>query len=155
MPLLDDVVVREFRMDDKQLVTDFFDQMGGESRSFINRGESSRILSMKFFEGITEDRVMFLAEYEGRMVGFIFLFENNTSIPFFGIAVHDAYKGRRIGEKMIEHIKLYARAHGKGGLFLTVHPANVRAQALYERVGFKRMGVHHSGENLYVFRFED
>ena len=98
MPLLDDVVVREFRMDDKQLVTDFFDQMGGESRSFINRGDSSRILSMKFFEEITEDRVMFLAEYEGRMVGFIFLFENNTSIPFFGIAVHDAYKGRRIGE---------------------------------------------------------
>ncbi len=44
MPLLDDVVVREFRMDDKQLVTDFFDQMGGESRSFINRGDSSRIL---------------------------------------------------------------------------------------------------------------
>ena len=88
MPLLDDVVVREFRMDDKQLVTDFFDQMGGESRSFINRGDSSRILSMKFFEGITEDR-------------FIFLFENNTSIPFFGIAVHDAFKGRRIGVKMI------------------------------------------------------
>ena len=74
MPLLDDVVVREFRMSDKQLVTDFFDQMGGESRSFINRGDSSRILAMKFFDGITEDRVMFLAEYEGRMVGFIFLF---------------------------------------------------------------------------------
>lgn len=30
MPLLDDVVVREFRMSDKQLVTDFFDQMGLE-----------------------------------------------------------------------------------------------------------------------------
>ena len=43
MPLLDDVVVREFRMDDKQLVTDFFDQMAGRA-AVINRGDSSRIL---------------------------------------------------------------------------------------------------------------
>ncbi len=83
---------------------------------------------------------MFLAEYEGRMVGLSSCSRTTRAFPFFGIAVHDAYKGRRIGEKMIEHIKLYARAHGKGGLFLTVHPANVRAQALYERVGFKADG---------------
>jgi len=39
------------------------------------------------------------------------------------------------------------------GLLLTTHLANIRAQALYARMGFERIGTSNSGEALYLRRF--
>ena len=42
----------------------------------------------------------------------------------------------------------------KGGILLTTHMANVRAQALYTRCGFEQRGVHgQSNELLFLKRF--
>ena len=51
-------------------------------------------------------------------------------------------------EKIIEN--------GKGGIQLTTHVANVRAQALYEKKGFVCMGLAKNGAEMsYLLRFHD
>jgi len=58
------------------------------------------------------------------------------------------------GEKLIQTAEAWCRENGKGGILLTTHMANIRAQVLYERCGFERLGVHsESNELLYLLRF--
>ena len=148
---MEGMYIRPFTQADRQLVTNFFDQMGGETRFFFNRGDGNRKFAMAYFEGTSEHTDFFLAEYEGQMIGYVFLWDMNTAIPWLGIAVHDAYKGLGVGKKLMEHVIGHAKAHDKGGILLTTDAANVRAQILYERYGFRYMGLNV--EKLYLLRF--
>ena len=150
---LSGVSIRGFGDGDKDLINAFFDQMGGESRAFFNRGDGNRAYAMRFFGGEAANNRYYLAESGGRMVGYVFLYEMDTAVPWLGIAVSEDFKGKRLGQKLIEHVVEVARAENKGGILLTTHTANFRAQALYERCGFKFMGDHTSGEKLYLLRF--
>ena len=87
------------------------------------------------------------------MIGYVFLYEASSSVPWLGIAVHEAYKGLGLGRRLIAHAVGRARSLGKGGVLLTTHVANLRGQSLYSRMGFERMGIHTSGEVLYLLRF--
>lgn len=49
----------------------------------------------------------------------------------------------------------HAVTAGKGGILLTTHVSNLRGQGLYERSGYERMGMHSSGEILYLLRFNN
>jgi len=51
------------------------------------------------------------------------------------------------------HAEAHARELGKGGILLTTHIANLRGQGLYEGCGYEYLGVHTSGERLYLKRF--
>ena len=147
------VKIRPFQESDEAAVAEFFDQMGGESRAFFNRGDGNRITALRYFSDHPEGVHYFLAETGGIMVGYVFLFEMTRSIPWLGIAVRDEYKGRHIGRQLMDYAKDYAKSHGKGGILLTTHVSNIRAQALYERSGYERIGMHNSGEVLYLLRW--
>lgn len=150
-----DIAIRPFASADRQLVTDFFDQMGGETRAFFNRDDGNRHTAMQFFDGAgAQDTVRFLAEAQGRMAGYVFLWDMNKGVPWLGIAVAEDWKGRHLGRRLIEHAHAYARAAGKGGVLLTTGVANLRGQGLYERMGYERLGTHTSGEYLYLVRFD-
>lgn len=83
---LDAVLIRPFADGDRQLVSDFFDQMGGETRAFFNRGDGNRKTAMRFFDGNAVDTVYFLAEACGRMVWYVFLWDIRKGVPWLGIA---------------------------------------------------------------------
>ena len=146
--------IRLFTPQDRSLVEAFFNQMGGESRAFFNRGDCNRKWALKYFEE-PENPTMrrWMAELDGQMVGYVFLWDLDTSIPWLGIAVADTLKGKGFGSRLLETAKAYAIDQGKGGVLLTTHLANLRGQGLYERNGYKRMGIHDSGEILYLLRF--
>jgi ribosomal protein S18 acetylase RimI-like enzyme len=150
---IDDVSIRPFREGDKALVSDFFDQMSGETRALFNRGDGNRKMAMRFFQGGGQDTIYFLAESGGCMVGYVFLWDMHTGLPWLGVAVHEQWKGRHLGRVLLHHAHEYARTLDKGGILLTTATANIRGQGLYERMGYERIGVHTSGELLYVFRF--
>ncbi|MBR7141927.1 MAG: GNAT family N-acetyltransferase [Clostridia bacterium] len=145
--------IRPFAPTDKKLVEDFFDAMGPESRAFFNRLDGNRNLALRAFEPGDTDVLRWLAEDEGRMVGYIFTWDIQSSIPWIGIAVADDYKGRHLGHRLLETVKQWAVGLGKGGLLLTTHQANIRAQVLYEKFGFTRMGTHWGGEVLYLLHW--
>jgi len=154
MDVLDGVIIREFAKSDRQWVVDFFDQMGGETRAFFCQGDYNRNTALSFFDGNPEDKVFFLAEKDGVMVGYVFLFDTRKKIPWLGIAVSEDMKGRHLGRRLIQRAKDYAKQHGMGGIMLTTNFANLRGQGLYAREGFERLGMHSSGELLYIYRFD-
>ena len=75
-------------------------------------------------------------------------------MPWLGIGVSEAYKGKGMGGKLMEYIIGYARERGMGGILLTTHMANIRAQALYRRFGYAYLGTHTNGDQLYLLTFE-
>jgi GNAT superfamily N-acetyltransferase len=150
---MSDIVIRRFAPDDRQMVLDFFRQMSGETRALFNRNDWNLRTAMSFFDGPEEDKIFFLAEDNKVMVGYTFLWDTNRSVPWLGIAVHEAYKGKGLGRRLIQNDIDWASQNGKGGILLSTHAANFRAQALYERMGFIHIGIYQSNELLYIFRF--
>ena len=148
------IVIRGFAKNDRQLVVDFFDQMGGETRVLFC-SEGNRKVALSFFDGDPKDKVFFLAELNGRMVGYVFLYETLKVVCWLGIAVSEDMKGKHLGGRLIQHAKDYAKQLGMGGIMLTTHIANLRGQGLYIREGFERLGIHSSGEQLFIFRFDN
>ena len=151
---LDTLQIRRFEPADLILVGEFFDQMGGESRAFFNRGSWNQKDALGYFEGKDRDVVRWMAVDQGRMVGYVFLWDLKKGVPWLGIAVSEDYKGRHLGRSLMQTAREYALSQGKGGILLTTHIANLRGQGLYERCGYERMGIHTSGEILYMLRFD-
>lgn len=149
-----DVVIRPFVDSDSLLVSGFFDQMGGETRAFFNRGDGNRETAMRFFLKGPGNNVYFLAESGGRMVGYVFLCDMHKGIPWLGVAVAEDWKGKHLGRKLLTYAHQYAMRHNKGGILLTTAVANIRGQGLYERMGYEHIGTHKDGEYLYLIRFD-
>lgn len=150
-----ELVIRPFAPGDRPLVEDFFTRLGPEGSFFFNRGRGNERRALSCFEEENNTIVPFLAELNGKMLGYVFLYNYNYKTPWLGIAVSEDAKGQHVGTRLMAYAEKYARDHGKGGLFLTTHQANVRGQALYEKSGYTRIGVHTSGEVLYMHYFED
>ena len=148
----DGVVIRPFAPEDRALVQDFFDVMGPETVFFFNRGEINRKFANRYFDGTAENTAYFLAECGGRMVGYVFLWDLHTGVPWLGIAVRDDFKGHHLGRRLIAHAQAYAAAAGKGGILLSTHQSNMRGQMLYERMGFEAIGTEFRHELLYLWR---
>lgn len=66
----------------------------------------------------------------------------STEIPELGIGVVPRWRGRGAGVALLRQLVEVARADGHAGLSLSVDDRNDRALALYERLGFTRVGRH-------------
>ena len=153
-PYDDGVTIRPIVPEDEALIEDFFRVMGGESRAFFNRGDGNKRWTLTFCKEQTADQQFWMAEEDGKMVGLVFLWDLHTGLPWLGIAVREDYKGKHMGTRLIAYAQKYAEEQGKGGIQLTTHVANLRGQALYEKMGFRRMGIYgSSGEIYYLFRY--
>ena len=142
---------------DEEQINAFFDCMGGDSRGFFNRHNGNQNAALDFCRDQNTDRKQYwMALLDGQMAGMVFLWDLHTSIPWLGIAVREDLRGKHLGRQLIAFAQEYARSHGKGGIQLTTHPANLRGQSLYETMGFVRIGTHGaSGEWYYLFRYTD
>ena len=156
--------IRKFNTDDKNLVAEFFGQMGGESRAFFNRNDGNKNYALSFFDkcdknGNEPNAVRFLSsviDENGKelMTGYVFAWDMDSYIPTLGIAVREEYKGRGLGRVLIKYLTDYLKENKYGGVMLTTSFANVRGQSLYTRMGFKHIGTHINGELLYMLTFE-
>jgi|SRR6185436_11433953 len=54
------------------------------------------------------------------------------------IIVLDSYRGKKLGQKIMELLIAEAKKAGAKGLDLTSHPERVAANALYEKLGFEK-----------------
>lgn len=151
--------IRQLGPEDIPMVLEFFDQMAGDTRAMFNRGDINRIRILEHLGGPRNDREAHFAAVvkEGddseKMVGYVFVWDLDTLIPWLGICVREDWKGHHLGRKMLEFLDSYIQPKGYGGLMLTSVPANIRAHALYERMGFEYFGTHPSSEFLYIKRY--
>lgn len=157
---LDEVEIRELVPDDLEMVMEFFDQMAGDTRAMFNRNDVNRIRVLRHLKRETprDGEIHFAAVVRDsagaeKMVGYVFLWDVQTKLPWLGIAVHEDWKGRHLGRRLLDHVDAWAKPKGYGGLMLTSVPANVRAHSLYARMGFEYFGVYPDSEFLYIKRY--
>jgi RimJ/RimL family protein N-acetyltransferase len=129
--------------------------MGEESASFFNVDRGNEKTALDFTDGKLPEHLYFMAvdEADPTPAGIAFLWDKSKRVPWFGIAVAEKYKGKHLGRRLIAAVRDYCEERGCGGILLTTHKNNLRAQRLYEHCGFERLGVHTSGELLYLLRF--
>ena len=153
--MLQEVTIRPIVPGDEAHIRDFFAVMSSESVEFFNRGGENLTRALDFCQKQdTHERIYWMAEWDGKMAGMVFLTDLHTTIPWLGIAVREDLKGRSLGKKLMTFAKDYVLTQGKGGIQLITNLANTRAQRLYEASGFCKIGVHAEyGEWYYLLRF--
>lgn len=150
----DGVRIRPFTPDDRERVLAFLQQMGPETRGFFDRDGASSAKFKSYFNQTAQNKAFFMAEYNGEMIGSFLFWDTHKSIPWLGIVVHEQWKNKKIGTRLMAYAKETAQKMGKGGILLTTHQANLRGQVLYEHSGYEYLGNHKSGEVLYLLRFD-
>lgn len=148
------MIIREMRISDRKIVQEFFDNMSGRTVSFFNVNHGNEKRTMEFFETGKPDHRFFVVTDEKEIIALSFIWDLNTSLPWFGIAVADKFQGQGIGKMFIEEIFSVLQKDRYGGLILRTSTENIPAQKLYEKCGFERIGIHPSGEYLYIKRWK-
>jgi len=143
------LTLREAAAGDEGIINEFFDAMGAESRALFNRRDYNRRGVLKFCARPDASRRYILALSDGVMAGYFFFMDWDTGVPELGLAVRDEWHGMGIGTHLVAEAQKLCRAAGKGGLRLTTHVANLRAQTLYESAGFVCRGVCKNGCELF------
>ena len=154
--ILKKINIRDMKHGDEGLINEFFDNMGYESRAFFNRTDYNRKGALRYCNSPDPTRRYWIAEYDGKMAGYVFFMDYNTSIPCLGIAVRDDLQGLHLGTTLMTFAINHIKEVGKGGIQLTTVFANLRGQMLYEKMGFKCMGQYKNGQEFfYLYRFTD
>jgi phosphinothricin acetyltransferase len=60
----------------------------------------------------------------------------------FSVYVERAWRGRGVGRRLLEQLEALARRIGYHKLVLSAFPFNEAGMALYERMGFRQVGVY-------------
>jgi ribosomal-protein-alanine N-acetyltransferase len=108
----------------------------------IERASSSTPWTGATFEGLLRrrDADLFVAEAEGRPVGFAVFWTVLDQGELGNIAVSPAWRRRGVGTRLLRSVIERARERGVRELFLEVRVTNHGAQRLYQRHGFRMVG---------------
>lgn len=147
------LTVRGFLPGDQARAAAFFDQMSGTSRSFFNRNGCNRRNMLRQIEEPTPSQLNLVAvDADGTIAGWCFLWNWGSGVPDLGIAIAEAWQGKGLAGMLMAAARNNAERAGCGGIALTTSGANVRAQQLYERRGYERLG-DRMNEVMYLCRF--
>ena len=83
---------------------------------------------------------LWVAEVEGRVVGFIVLWLVIDEAHVATLAVHPDFRRQGIARRLLETLLTAAREAGARLATLEVRAGNLPAQALYRRYGFQEVG---------------
>ncbi|MBO4355507.1 MAG: GNAT family N-acetyltransferase [Clostridia bacterium] len=148
------MVYRKMLPSDREEMVSFFADMGEVSTGFFNRGHGNEKVALKFIDSGLPNYEFYVMEHEGKIIGYTFTWDMDKTVPWFGIAVRDDWHGKLVGTEMLSATLVDLENRGYGGLLLTTAQNNFKGQGLYEKCGFERLGVHPTGEFLYLRRFD-
>ncbi|ACK42243.1 MULTISPECIES: ribosomal protein S18-alanine N-acetyltransferase [Dictyoglomus] len=123
----------------------------------INKLSFSNPWSRESFEReLSSNRIAhyFVAIHENKIIGFVGLWIIFQEAQITTIAVHPNYRGRKVGEKLLDFIIDYCQKNLVKNIILEVRVSNTIAQNLYYKKGFKKVGVrkwyYKDGEDALV-----
>ncbi len=98
----------------------------------------------KFLDALQAGNVCKVLQLEDQIIGYavMLLGVDDAEILDFAIAPEQQRKG--FGRIMLQRMLDFARAAGKSRMILEVRVSNLPALALYEHVGFTRIGVRQN-----------
>ncbi|WP_315794847.1 ribosomal protein S18-alanine N-acetyltransferase [Paenibacillus sp. BIC5C1] len=80
-------------------------------------------------------------ELEGTAIGYAGMWTIMDEAHITNIAVREAYRGRKLGEKLLEELMRTAAYLGMERMTLEVRVSNRIAQSLYQKKGFESAGL--------------
>ncbi len=143
LPTLGNVRFHCLRAADTDLLYAFFQMLGKQTRDWFRPHTPWTYEVAQDLTAKAEDpdfiRFLVLAEKDGKEepAGYGFFENLQSDRPVLGIAVADAYQDCGLGQIIMQHLKDAARQLGKRRIILTVDGDNLRAQHVYEKVGFR------------------
>lgn len=109
-------------------------------------------------EGITKQEILVALNEEGLCLGFLWVLRNGAfhSFPYIHIiAVKEEFRNLGIGKELLSYLE---KDVGTSKIFLVVDDFNPKAKSLYEKGGYKEVGVlpnlYKSGVTSYLMMKE-
>ena len=112
------------------------------------------IFSKEELKDIIDNKYMFVAKENGKVVGYILIgkivegiktgYKYRKELPIDAMIVDDDMRGKGIGTKLIEYVINLAKKNKCTGIRLTVNEENTSARKLYEKVGMKLKNVAYN-----------
>jgi ribosomal-protein-alanine N-acetyltransferase len=93
-----------------------------------------------------------VAELDGRVIAYCGMWVIYDEAHITNIAVHPAYRGRKIGDRLMRQMMGVAVLFGGKRMTLEVRPSNQTARNLYAKLGFVEAGRR---KNYYQDNQED
>lgn len=108
----------------------------------ISDGRSETIIRNQFLEIPTEnhEQITIVAENDG-IIGYVSVSRIIDELDIDTIAVKSEYRGRHIGQSLMEVLVDTAKESGCSKIMLEVRENNIPARKLYEKCGFSQVGV--------------
>ncbi|CAB1129279.1 ribosomal protein S18 alanine N-acetyltransferase [Candidatus Hydrogenisulfobacillus filiaventi] len=125
-------VVRDMYLDDLDAVLEI------ERRSFPTPWSRNAFRSELLENTVATYLVL---EFHGRVVAYGGMWVILDEAHVTNVAVHPDYRGRHLGEAMMQGLLDRARAQGVRRMTLEVRRGNTVAQNLYRKLGFVQLGV--------------
>ncbi|HEY7517546.1 MAG TPA: arsinothricin resistance N-acetyltransferase ArsN1 family A [Methylomirabilota bacterium] len=123
-----------------------------------NQGIEDRVATLETELRTPEERAAWLAaksprhpvivaEDNGHIIGWGSLNQFNAREAYrhvvdFSIYVERAYRGKGVGRVLLARLIDLAREHGFHKMVLSAFPDNIGGMALYERMGFRTVGIY-------------
>lgn len=153
------VFVRRFRRGDGESLYEFFTQgLSPESQRLYSLQPLDWALVNAVVGEADAPDVMRLVALKGkRIVGYAYWREQifKPRMPLLSIAIADDYQGLGLGKAMMELLIDAANLKNMDGIELHVFKHNLRAIALYHKLGFQIVGDTDSGRQwVMTLRFE-
>lgn len=82
-----------------------------------------------------------LRDGDGAMLGYRLAMPGVEEMHLLNITVAPDHQGRGLARSMLEDLVRVCRERGAATLWLEVRPSNDRARRIYDRFGFKQVGV--------------
>lgn len=103
-------------------------------------------------------RVFLIAEWEGKLAGFIVGHDISGEWELENVVVADEFRSRGLGQRLVWELILQAKRNKAEAIFLEVRESNAVARHLYERCGFQQYGcrkAYYSNppEDAILYRF--
>ena len=134
--------VRPIRPNDGQLLIDFFETLGPESRyfRFFRVKRSLEPEEVEYFTHVDyDDRMALIALIDGRMVavGRYDRAEEDPAMAEVAFAVADTQQGRGIGTELLQLLTTAARQNNITGFRAFVLPENVQMMRVFRNSGYE------------------
>ena len=153
------IKVREFNESDIQAANEIWNEVVEDGVAFPQEECLTEKSGLEFFKSQSYTGIAYDEETDD-IVGLYILHPNNIGrcghICNASYAVSKDSRGLHIGEKLVKDCLIEAENHGFRILqFNAVVATNIHARHLYERLGFKQLGVIPGGFLMKDGHFED
>lgn len=104
---------------------------------------SDAALSFRLLEGIAKKELFVAVDGGDRFIGYIWIAQRGAFYDFPycpGLAVRKEYRGRGVGTALLRHYEKVGFEYSDR-IFILVSDFNLRARKLYEKLGYKQVGI--------------